>query len=97
MPLSSARGHPDFQTARITDLSSFPLGQADPAYHRLVNGYAGMSSKAILTDDEEKQVAIFEMEKMEYLGQGAANPKLWARLKRLGPVAYIQSLIDKMK
>ncbi len=107
MPLSSARGHPDLSTGRITDFSTFspvyngpdgkPSTSSDPAYHRLTNAYGNQQSKANLTPDEQRQWAIFETDKLELMGAGFSNPKLWLRLKLLGREAFIKSMIDKMK
>ncbi len=79
MILSSARGHPDVQTGRITDFSTFPGGESDPLVRRYQNVYG--ENAGVMTAEEQRNYDRFTLDKMNAIGVG--NPKLWARLKKM--------------
>ena len=94
MPLSTAKGKPDLDTCVISDPSVFG-GNTTMEYHRYVNAYLNQYSVRDMDAEMKHNVALFNAERIEWLGPGFANPRLWERLKRLGKFEWIRTFFKK--
>ena len=90
MPISTARGRPDMQSFEITDPSVFG-GNTTLEYHRYVNAYSNQYAIGDMDPVMKYNVALFNAERIDMLGKGYANPRLWARLQRLGKAEFIRT------